>query len=66
MFLRHLPEFLIIRHVVLSLEVASKFLLFFQGFKECLEVSFAEASAAFPHSCANSLKYTTAQMNSAR
>jgi len=47
MLLRHLPEFLIIRHVVLSLEVASKVLLFFQGFKERLEVSFPETLRAF-------------------
>ena len=47
MLLRHLPELLIIRHVVLPLEIASKSLLFFQGFEERLEVSFPETLRAF-------------------
>jgi hypothetical protein len=46
MLLRHLTELLIIRHVVLSLEVASEFLLFFQCFKERLKVSFPETLRA--------------------
>src|SRR5437660_12731071 len=45
---RHVPEFLVIRHVDLPpLEISSAFLFFLQGFKQRLEISFPETLRAF-------------------
>src|SRR5438552_7364164 len=47
MFPRHLAQFMVVRHCLLLLQVASAFLLFLKCFEERLEISFPKTLGAF-------------------